>query len=296
MECGLSIIRGCGKMLMSIASNGTESTGGVAMGTNGVVREDDTWKVVARNFSKATDNKIHSDEIARKYGFKSALVPGVAVYGHLTYPLVHRYGEQWLSHSQHNVRFLKPAYHQDELKIELTEDESGSHVDCHNSEGVLLAQLHSTSPDGQTEFAQRSDFSATTKDPARIEMIWETVQPMQPFAEWHFQITDDSNRTFTEQIADPLSLYRHVAHPHWLLSVANQSLTREYVMPAWLHVESEVRYRALVRVGDTLAVKAVPLEKWRRKGHEFVRLYLAYYRDDVLTTEILHTAIFKVAE
>jgi len=255
-----------------------------------------TYNVFARNFSKATENKIHSDEIAQKYGFKGALVPGVAVYGHLTYPLVERFGEDWLSHSLHNVRLLKPAYHQDELFIELTEDESGSQVNCRNGEGVLLAELHSTSPEDLPEPQSSSVFGGATKDPARVEMTWQSVQPMQPFTEWHVQITDDGNRTYTEQIADPLTLYRHVAHPHWLLSIANQALTHEYIMPAWLHVGSEVRNRELVRVGDTLAVKAVPLEKWRRKGHEFVRLYLAYFRDDVLTTEVHHTAIFKVAD
>ena len=67
-------------------------------------------------------------------------------------------------------------------------------------------------------------------------------------------------------------------------------------MPAWIHVGSEIRFRELVRVSDTLAVNAVPLEKWERKGHQFIRLYVALKRLDVLTTEIFHTAIFRVAE
>ena len=54
------------------------------------------YEVVARNFSESSENKIHSDEIAKKFGFKGALVPGVAVYGHLTLPLVDRFGENWL--------------------------------------------------------------------------------------------------------------------------------------------------------------------------------------------------------
>ena len=40
----------------------------------------------------------------------------------------------------------------------------------------------------------------------------------------------------------------------------------------------------------------MPLEKWERKGHQFVRLYVAYHRDEILTTEIFHTAIFRVAQ
>jgi acyl dehydratase len=86
-----------------------------------------------------------------------------------------------------------------------------------------------------------------------------------------------------------------VAHPHWLLAVANQALVREYVMPAWIHVGSEIRMHRLLKVNETVEVRAVPLEKWERKGHQFIRLYLSYTRDDELTTEIFHTAIFRVA-
>ena len=38
---------------------------------------------VARNFAEASENKIHSDDIARRFGFTGALVPGVTVFGHL---------------------------------------------------------------------------------------------------------------------------------------------------------------------------------------------------------------------
>lgn len=254
------------------------------------------YNVVARNFSTATENKIHSDEIARRYGFKGALVPGVAVFGHLTYPLVERFGEDWLRQSLSNVRFHKPAYHEDALRINVSEDDAGLHVQCHNAEDVLLADLHASLTTEMPAPHDSSVFDGIVKDPTRVDMVWDTVQPMQPFSEWHFQVTADGNATYAEQITDPLPIYRHIAHPHWQLSIANQALTREYLMPAWIHVGSEIRFRELVRVGDTLRVKAVPLEKWQRKGHEFVKLYLAYMRDDVLTTEIFHTAIFKVAE
>ena len=51
---------------------------------------------VARNFAEASENKIHSDDIARRFGFTGALVPGVTVFGHLAWPLTQRFGERWL--------------------------------------------------------------------------------------------------------------------------------------------------------------------------------------------------------
>ena len=41
----------------------------------------------------------------------------VAVFGHLTYPPVQAFGEDWLAGSVSTVRFLKPAYDQDALSI-----------------------------------------------------------------------------------------------------------------------------------------------------------------------------------
>ena len=40
-----------------------------------------TYHVVARNFSTHSENRMHSDELASRYGFRVADVPGVAYYG-----------------------------------------------------------------------------------------------------------------------------------------------------------------------------------------------------------------------
>ena len=40
---------------------------------------------------------MHSDGEARQFGFTGALVPGVAVFGHMTRPLVEALGAGWFS-------------------------------------------------------------------------------------------------------------------------------------------------------------------------------------------------------
>lgn len=256
-----------------------------------------TYQVVARNFSEASENRIHSDDVARKYGFAGALVPGVAVYGYLTHPLVERFGEQWLGHSAGTVRFLKPAYEGDHLSISLDEHDAGYRARCCNDAGVLLAELDSEFPRASLPDVNSQALFANDAKPAdRVVMDWDSVVPEQPFLPWHWQITEDGNRTYADRVGDNQTLYRTVAHPHWMLGIANYALVREYVMPAWIHVGSEMRFHALLKVGDTVQVQAVPLEKWERKGHQFVKLYVAYHRDNRLTTEIFHTAIFRLAE
>ena len=254
-----------------------------------------TYQVTARNFSDAHENRIHSDDVARKLGFEGALVPGVAVFGHLTHPIVERFGADWLGHSQNSTRFFKPAYHGDRLTVVLEEHDGEVVTTCHNDRGVLLAELRATLPEQLAEPENPAILDAPVRTADRAEMTWDTVTEGQPFRPWRIELDAAGNRQHCDQIADDLRHYDTLVHPHWLLSLANRVLTAEYVMPAWIHVGSDIRFRQPLRVGDEIAVRSVPLEKWRRKGHEFVRAYVAYFRDDVLTTEIHHTAIFRIA-
>ncbi len=254
-----------------------------------------SYEVIARNHSSAHENRIHSDEVAQRYGFKGALVPGVAVYGHLTRPLAERFGRDFLGRCIATLRLIKPAYDGDRLRIHLSEDDGRHLAQCHNQDGTLLAVLRAHLPQELPQPATPLSLGKRAKRRGRVAIEWDAVRAGEPYPVWHWEITATENQRFCEQIADDLALYGAHAHPHAILSIANQALNREFVMPAWIHTASEVRHRQALRVGDSVAVRAVPLEKWRRKGHEFVRLYIDLHRDQALTTEIFHTAIFKVA-
>jgi hypothetical protein len=70
-------------------------------------------------------------------------------------------------------------------------------------------------------------------------------------------------------------------------------LKNRFVLPAWIHTASRLTFHAAVRVGPAYEVRAIPEEKWARKGHEFVRLYVAVLGSGRVVAEILHTAIFR---
>ena len=256
----------------------------------------DHYRVVAKNYSQSHENQMHSDAVAQQHGFQGALVPGVAVFGQLTHPLVERFGEQWLGHSISNVRLLKPAYDGDQLDITWREDTDGHHVQCHNAGGELLAELTSSMPEQLPEAEPDSTFADASSSSQRPVIDWDSVQSGRAFAPWHWQVTEERNRTHAVQIDDELSIYRNLAHPHLLLSSANTTLTREFVMPAWLHVGSELRLRKLVKVTDVLRTQTAILDKWRKKGHEFARSYTTYHRHSELVSDIYHTFIFRVAQ
>jgi acyl dehydratase len=250
---------------------------------------------IARNFAAASENRIHSDEIAQRLGFTGALVPGVTVFGHLTWPLTSEFGSAWLSKSVVNTRFLKPAYHGETLAIAHRTHGAVTEVEARNDAGVLLATL-----DCATDSLPPVDAHSTisgTKDPdARVPIEWESVRVEEPFARFVWTPDDAHNREYADRLDDRTRIFAAgVLHPHAILAQANQVLVRRYVMPAWIHTGSEIRFRSLLRAGDQIEIRAVPVERWEKKGHQFIKVYIAYVRDGEVTTEIFHTAIFRIA-
>ena len=67
-------------------------------------------EVNAFNLSAASENKIHDDAVAQKFGFQGGLVPGVEVYAYMSNLPVRQFGAEWLSGGTAECRFLKPVY------------------------------------------------------------------------------------------------------------------------------------------------------------------------------------------
>ena len=253
------------------------------------------YSVKAENFSQDSENRIHSDDIAQKYGFSGALVPGVAIYGHLTYPLVEEFGQLWLDQACNQVRLFKPTYHGDILTFTYIDGPEKQTVNCDNQNGVRIATLTSEF-NSAPETPDLTSLAPPYKNPDRTEIQWHNVVPYQAFTPWTCELTPADNERYVTEVKDPHSLYKTGAiHPHLLLSLANTALMNEYKMPTWLHVGSETRHHAGLYEGDTVTVKSVPLKKWQNKGHHFIQIWVTYWRDNVMTTEIRHTAIFKLA-
>src|SRR5437763_11263203 len=76
-----------------------------------------THSVRAFNGAAASENKIHDDTVAQRFGFKGALVPGVAVFAYMAHVPVAHFGRAWLECGQAECRFLKPVYDGDIARV-----------------------------------------------------------------------------------------------------------------------------------------------------------------------------------
>jgi len=257
-----------------------------------------TYRPVAVNHAHSSENRIHADDVAQRYGFSGGLVPGVAVFGYMTHEITAALGADWLGHGIADLRLIKPAYEGDRLAIDLTRDSpTRSSVACRNPQGVLLATIAVDVPPALPPIDARATIASDARDPERVEIALERVDIDRPFERFVWQPTDEQNRQYADWVGDDLPVYRTgVLHPHLLQHMANQVLVRRFYLPAWVHVGTEMRFRRTLRVGDAVEMRTTPIEKWERKGHHFVKLYIAYVVDGQPAVEAYHTAIIKLAE
>ena len=83
------------------------------------------YQIDAFNTAKDSDNKIHDDAVARRFGFSGGLVPGVEVYAYMTHLPAARWGRAWLEHGAAECRLLKPVYDGDRVTVSASETADG---------------------------------------------------------------------------------------------------------------------------------------------------------------------------
>lgn len=262
------------------------------------------FQILALNDAVQSENRIHSDDIAQRYGFHGALVSGVNVFGYLTQPLVRNYGESWLQHGVLDVIFLKPAYHDDLITVSTEnlgqESTQRSHLtQAHNEAGTLLARLESWLPNQLPSINDRAEMQSGKSEEERKEISWDAIRLDEPapYYLWQPAETDNAERIAAQR--DQSEVYSGsdgFIHPYYLLDACNKALMRMFYLPAWIHTGSKLVLRKGLRAGQDIEVRTVPIEKWERKGHQFIKLYIAMWESGDVALEVEHTAIFKLAD
>ncbi|MCZ6532424.1 MAG: hypothetical protein O7A08_05635, partial [SAR324 cluster bacterium] len=83
-------------------------------------------------------------------------------------------------------------------------------------------------------------------------------------------------------------------HPGLVLRAANRVLSNQFILPAWIHVSSQVRHREMLRVGQRIEVHAVPVEKFEKKGHQFAVVDMLMLAEGVPCVDLRHEFIFRI--
>lgn len=255
------------------------------------------YEVQTHNDSEASENRMHSDAVAQQYGFSGALVPGVTVFGHMCYLPLRADGVDWMTNNRAGVRFISPAYDGDVLTIEHEEQAQGGETLCIAADKKVLARMQHQH-ESRLQPAEWLSLEPAATAPERQPISWDAIHLHEPAPAHRFEVTDETNRKLARQIDDDLALFgepQAPLHPFWLLRECNAAFVRSYILPAWIHVGSDISWHRPIHVGDTVEVRMVPIEKWDKKGHEFTKLYIAFLVDGEPRVEVEHTSIFRIA-
>jgi acyl dehydratase len=232
-------------------------------------------RVRAVNTAPESENKIHDDRVAAQYGFRGGLVPGVTVYGYMTVPIV-EFAPAWPARGTMEVRLLEPFYDGDEVVIKAEPLDDGSiRVVAERANGTICAR-------------------------GSAGMRAEFVTPPAPYPEAPLPPTDERPEPAVGNLTPGSALGTvtatlDAADPARLLQFSNDLLVRNFRLGPWIHTASEVTNWSVAHPGDTISARARILDRFDRKGHEFVVLDVTLVADrDRLIQTVRHTAIYRL--
>jgi acyl dehydratase len=254
-----------------------------------------SYRVEAFNTASASENRIHDDETARRFGFHGGLVPGVEVYAYMAHMPVARYGLAWLERGGLECRFLKPVY-DGHTAFVLADDEG---------DGLAL----SVESDGETCATGRGFLGSASSSPPSVDQLSGAVptaaRPPASLTSLAVgralgiaPVCIDRERLarYLADVRETEGLYARegIAHPGQILRLANAALMENVVLGPWIHVGSRVENFALVRLGDRLTLRSRIAANREHKGHAIVELEaLVVANGAAVVAGIRHTAIWR---
>jgi hypothetical protein len=254
------------------------------------------YRIAAFNTAKDSENKIHDDAVARRFGFAGGLVPGVEVYAYMTHLPALRWGRAWLEHGAADCRLLKPVYDGDTATV--TGIETAGALDLRlECRGELCATGHASPPEAAQPPAAFAE-APIPPDPPNVRPpadettlavgTWFRIEP--------FTVGAEDARQYLADVRESLPLYaaEGLVHPGTILHTGNWALRHNVVLGPWMHVGSRIEHYAAARIGDEVSAKALITGNYDRKGHRFVDLdVLVYANRTTPAARIAHVAIYR---
>lgn len=249
--------------------------------------------LIAFNTATASENKIHDDAVASRFGFTGGLVPGVDVFAYLAHAPMAKWGKDWLAGGQMRARFLKPVYDGDTAEVSSAETAEGLDLTI-KARGDLCAtgsarQLGANAPPVLLATAPMPD--PDTRPPASVD----SLKPGETLGTLRETYTRAEGLDHIAAVWDDAALYDdgRIANAGWLLRRANYVLADNVRLGPWIHVESDINMHSLLHDGEELEVRAAVAENVESKGHLIVTLDVQMLSSGRHIMSCRHWAIYE---
>lgn len=265
-----------------------------------------SWSGEAFNQIPDSDNRIHSDELARAYGFTGALVPGVTVSSYLLHPAVQAWGLSWLERGYAHVSIKSPLYDQMMFDVHVSSQPAAYDAElfsggrlCAQAE-VSLTETVLVAPVMRGDALIRADYKAPDVSRVLMESLRIDGCPGVRFL-WS---ADHEMACYLRQQQHTPALLRTngaagsggFANMAFLLGCANRHFAAVAQMSPWIHMETWSQNYQPVALGTELISEMKVTRLFEKKGHEFADCEFNLFRADDLTCvcSITQRAIYQL--
>ena len=257
----------------------------------------ETYRVQAYNTAKLSENKMHDDTVAKRFGFSGGLVPGVDVMAYMMHLPVAKWGRAFLERGLIEARFVKPVYDGEIADVTATESEGVLSIEV-ESRGQLCATGSATLPASALSFSI-ADYSETAAVTERRPVSSSSYE----LGKWLGTLprvwagADASEYLTDVRETDAIYAREGLGHPGLLQRVMNRVLVDNAILGPWIHVGSRMQLLAASARGDELTARAKVTGNYEKKGHRFVELdALVVANGRTPLAHCQHTAIYQPRE
>ncbi len=232
----------------------------------------EAYRVQAYNTAKLSENKMHDDTVAKRFGFSGGLVPGVDVMAYMIHQPVAKWGRAFLERGFIEARFVKPVY--DGEIADVTGKESNGVLAIEVESRGQLCATGSASLPASAPSVSISDFTETAAvaerrpvDATSYELgKWLGTVPRA----WAGEAAKEYLTDIRER--DPIYTSEGLGHPGLLQRVMNRLLVDNAILGPWIHVGSRMQLLSAAKSGDEITARARVTGNYEKKGHRFVEL------------------------
>jgi acyl dehydratase len=257
----------------------------------------ETYRVQAYNTAKQSENKMHDDAVAKRFGFSGGLVPGVDVMAYMMHMPVAKWGRAFLEHGLIDARFVKPVYDGETADVTAQEESGVLSIEV-KSRGQLCATGTASLPAAAPAMSI-ADYKAVAAvaerkpvDASSYEIDkWLGTVPR----EWAGHAATEYLTDIRE--SDPIYAREGLGHPGLLQRVMNRVLVDNAILGPWIHVGSKMQLLSAAKAGAVITARAKVTGNYDKKGHRFVELdALVVANGKTPLAHCWHVAIYQPRE
>jgi acyl dehydratase len=230
------------------------------------------YRVSAYNTAKLSENKMHDDTVAKRFGFSGGLVPGVDVMAYMMHMPVAKWGRAFLEHGLIDARFIKPVYDGETADVTAAESNGVLSIEV-MSRGQLCATGSASLP-AAAPLVSLADYREVAAVADRMPVNATSYELGKRLGTAPRAWAGEAAQEYLADVreSDPIYAREGLGHPGLLQRVMNKVLVDNAILGPWIHVGSTMQLLSAAKAGDEITARAKVTGNYDKKGHRFVEL------------------------